>query len=134
MKKITVEQVNEKIAEFQKKYLNPALSICGHDQIHDLKKGASKYYPFTHEQGVYAILAGKSVLYIGKASSMKSNIGKRAGSYFYKDGSPKSNHTWTKPPTHLAAWKAPEGAPFIATALEQFLIQKLGPPDNTRGR
>ena len=104
--------------------------ICKSENSHDLKNDTSKVWPFSDDKGVYAILHHDMVLYIGKASHQ--GMGYRLGSYFDKDGNPKQGHTWTEIPTHVVTWKVPEDSPFEASALEEFLIRELAPPDNER--
>jgi hypothetical protein len=45
-----------------------------------------------------------------------------------------SKYTWTKEPTHFVAWGIPDESFFEASALEEFLIDRLQNelPDNTR--
>uniref|UniRef100_UPI001BE3D448 hypothetical protein n=2 Tax=Vibrio anguillarum TaxID=55601 RepID=UPI001BE3D448 len=77
--------------------------------------------------------------YIGKASWQQ--LGYRLGSYFRysidrKSGIPKKNDVWSKPPTHLITWAVPDELFFEASALEEYLIFKLGSllPDNVLGK
>ena len=46
----------------------------------------------------------------------------------------KIKGTWKKEePFFVATVPVPDDTPFEAAALEEYLIQKFGPPDNTRG-
>ena len=90
--------------------------------------GAPGCYAFYDEQG--------TLLYVGKAS-MAHNLGSRVASYFRRD-----NTAGVTIPRHVG-WKAlppryvqtiPVRKPYEAPSLEEYLIGKLDPPDNTRGR
>lgn len=84
--------------------------------------------------GVYVILsADETVLYIGKAWF----IGRRLGDHFRKGPqgectSPKG-YRWSKPPVYVITIAVPEDKRFMATCLEEYLIEKLRPLDNTMG-
>jgi len=92
-------------------------------------------YPHCEKKGVYFIF-GKTgrLLYIGKASL--TSLGDRVGSYFrYADDKKtcKIKGTWKDSPAFLATVAVPDDMPFEAAALEEFLIGRLKPSENTVG-
>ncbi len=98
--------------------------------------GWPETWPHNDRRGVYAILSAIEVLYVGKASL--SPIGARLSSYFRygpnRECQTYSNHVWSSVPTHVVAWAVPDDRFFEASALEEYLIRILDPPDNTTGR
>ena len=91
-----------------------------------------------NERGVYAVFSGDKLLRIGKASHQ--GMGFRLSSYF-RYGEEKQCVTtpgqkWTKTPTSVSTWAVPKDMPFEASALEEFLIGRLGDelPDNAVGK
>ena len=93
-------------------------------------------YPYAERAGVYLIFSELlDILYIGKAS-MGSCIGKRLWTYFHfalEQECILKHSTWTQPPRFLMIVAVPEDMPFEAPALEEFLIGRLLPPDNSAG-
>ena len=85
----TLDDLNNEIHEFDEKYRSGNLNLSP-SPIYDLHKdqsnnqGAEPGWPDTWpnngKRGIYAILSGNEVLYIGKASL--GPIGGRLGSYF----------------------------------------------------
>jgi hypothetical protein len=95
-------------------------------------------WPFGWRQGVYFIFGSQvRLLYIGKAS-MRHPIGGRLSFYFQyarPDKSCRVVHAgWSEQPRFLATLAVPESMAFEAPALEEFLIERLSPPDNVNGR
>jgi hypothetical protein len=89
-------------------------------------------------QGVYFIFGSQvRLLYIGKAS-MRHPIGGRLSCYFQYarpgNGCRVVHAGWSEPPRFVAALAVPKGMAFEAPALEEFLIERLSPPDNVKGR
>ena len=120
-----LDQLNAKIAEFGIEGIEP----CG---VFDLNKDSSQdKWPCADDTGIYAIFSGERLLYIGQSSN---TIGARLGDYFKKgdDNTTKLDpkHTWTSPPTRFATWKI-ELTTSRLLELEEFLIRKLNPCDNT---
>lgn len=90
-------------------------------------------WPNGSKKGVYLVLNEKmELLYIGKAS-MNSAIGARLSAWFPGTKNCKVNGQWTEEPTFLATIPVPDQTPFLAAALEEFLIGKFNPSDNTHG-
>jgi excinuclease UvrABC nuclease subunit len=83
---------------------------------------------------VYAIFsADETLLYVGKSGF----IGDRLADHFRKDAngaciSPPL-YRWSKDPIYVITIAAPEGKKFVASRLEEYLIERLQPCDNTRG-
>jgi hypothetical protein len=105
----------------------------GYDLTHDWNP--NEEWPNSREAGVYVITdESLEVLYIGKASN-KSSIGSRLGTYFRNDrktGLCEVIHSWKKPPQYIYTIVAKN--PFQAPSLEEYLIHKCDPTDNTVGR
>ena len=89
-------------------------------------------------KGVYLILDCKlSVIYIGKAS-MHNTLGYRLSGYFAytNDGTGRCrivHSDWGVRPEFVATIAVPERMGFEAAALEEFLIDRLQPRENTHG-
>lgn len=95
-------------------------------------------WPHNGEAGVYAIFdEDLNLLYVGK-SSMNNSIGSRLSSYFGfetdKSCLIKQPTGWSQSPRFVQAIAVPEGMRYEAPALEEYLIMKLTPPDNTKGK
>ena len=74
------------------------------------------------------------LLYVGKAS-MGSCLGKRLYTYFGAAQECVLKHTtWTQSPRFMLTIAVPESMPFEAPALEEFLIGRLEPTNNSVGR
>ncbi len=90
-------------------------------------------WPDGARKGVYLVLNRRTkVAYVGKAS-MSSAMGSRLSAWFPGRASCKIKGTWKEEPFFVATVPVPDDTPFEAAALEEYLIQKFGPPDNTRG-
>lgn len=90
-------------------------------------------WPCNGHAGVYLILAAKDeVVYIGQSIS----FGYRFYQYF-KDNNgtcvPRSEN-WTKDPAGIVAISAPDDKKYERLSLEEYLIERLKPIDNTRGK
>lgn len=97
------------------------------------------YWPNADKPGVYIFLDAKlNVRYIGKTSMWRS-LGDRLGAYFrYADPVSKKclippEHGWEVQPEFLVTIGMLPETGFEASAIEEYLISKLQPPDNTLG-
>ena len=94
-------------------------------------------WPHASRKGVYIIMDEQlNVLYVGKAS-FENTIGARLGSYFAfaTDRACKIvDENWSAPPRYVSSVAVPDDSAFEAPALEEYLIRKLVPRDNTVGR
>ncbi|HVM48392.1 MAG TPA: hypothetical protein VMU04_10210 [Candidatus Acidoferrum sp.] len=94
-------------------------------------------WPCGADPGVYFIFGtGVRLLYVGKAS-MGANIGSRLSTWFKETpgrGCRVVHSGWSEQPRFVAALRVPAGMAFEAPALEEFLIDRLSPPDNRNGR
>lgn len=146
---VTIEDIDKLVAKFSSEYRRaglPAICKSGIYSLHsDRNKviNATSYWPDTwpncQERGVYAIMSGPAVLYIGKAS--QQDLGYRLSSYFVhspdkQSGVPTKGHQWSQAPISVATWAVPREQFFEASALEEYLIYNLSDrlPDNTRGK
>lgn len=84
--------------------------------------------------GVYVIFSSdETTLYVGKAWF----LGQRLADHFRKDAkgacvSP-ANYIWSKLPMYVITIAVPSDKRFVASCLEEYLIEKLQPLDNTIG-
>lgn len=146
---VTIEDIDKLVARFSSEYRRAELPEIRRSGIYSLHSDKSRvlnatlYWPDTwplcQERGVYAILAGDAVLYIGKAS--QQDLGYRLGSYFAysvdrQSAIPAKGHQWSQMPTSIVTWAVPRELFFEASALEEYLIYNLRDrlPDNTRGK
>lgn len=95
-------------------------------------------WPNGLSRGVYFVLArGGGLLYVGKAS-IKATIGSRLAHWFQTEKATQAckvvHPGWTDKPMYVATLAVADDMSFEAPALEEYLIQKLSPPDNVRGR
>jgi hypothetical protein len=144
----TLHEIEVIIAEFTEKYRREEFSKIRKSRVYKLSPDQSttnnneycwpQTWPNNDYPGVYAILSGDEVLYIGKASLQI--LGYRLSSYFKyskdrKSAVPNTSHVWSKPPTGVVTWAVPHELFFEASALEEFLIYKLKDklPDNRVG-
>ena len=95
------------------------------------------YWPDCDRYGIYAIFDDSlSLLYIGKAS-MNNPISNRLGRWFGRniDGTCRiKDLNWSRPPRYVATAAVDDDMRFEAAAIEEYLIMKLVPIDNTRGK
>jgi|SRR5690606_33756384 len=136
------------VRTYQEHYRSPALTPFEIAAPYDLfpERGAGSFscqrqWPnsWLHPMraGVYAFFSEDAkLLYIGKAS-FRSSISARLATYCgYQEGpgSPckLSNH-WKGSPRYVVIVAVPEETRFEASALEEFLISKLQPPENSVG-
>ena len=94
-------------------------------------------WPYPLRAGVYAFFSeGARLLYVGKAS-FRSSISARLATYCgYHEGpgSPcRLLGQWKRFPRYVVIVAVPEETRFEASALEEFLISTLQPPENSIG-
>jgi len=94
-------------------------------------------WPFVCSPGVYFVFdAEMQVLYIGKAS-MNSWFGARLSTYFKvgadKECVVKNPGSWNGVPRFVAVIPMEDEFKFEAPGLEEYLIAKLDPIDNSNG-
>jgi hypothetical protein len=130
----TIENVDKLIKEYSER-LRPETNFKAEiSNLYNLKKmkGSKEFgwpdpWPHGGSPGIYVILHEEEVLYIGKASLQW--IGDRLSSYFRygekRECIQNRNHNWKKPPTHVVAWKVPKDQFYEASAMEEYLINKL---------
>ena len=140
-----IEVLNHYKAHFRRESLPPLKPISGlyalFPELESAPEVTAKWpdaWPDGGFQGVYFVFGTQlRLLYIGKAS-MRHQIGARL-SFWFKyarpDRSCKVVHTgWSEQPRFVATLAVPDGMAFEAPALEEFLIERLSPPDNVNGR
>jgi hypothetical protein len=125
------------VNEYESKYRGQDLAPFIYVKPYEL--GCEEFWPkiTTTHKGVYGILSNDELLYIGKVTGKTRVLCHRMNDYFiirsdFTYGG--SKYTWTKEPTHFVAWGIPDESFFEASALEEFLIDRLQNelPDNTR--
>ena len=89
-------------------------------------------WPCYDKAGVYLILSSdEEIIYVGQSRSM----GSRFYRYFKdKEGSCVIMDNWTKKPRYIIAIPSEEGAAYERLSLEEYLIERLAPSDNTLGK
>ena len=100
----------------------------------DGEYGIKEYsWPGNQKAGVYLILDElDNIIYVGQSSS----LGRRFYHYFkgsdgvctYREGS------WSATPKAIVAIVAPDDARYERLSLEEYLIERLQPVDNIRGK
>lgn len=127
----------ELVSEFETKYRGSGLAPFKYVEPYEL--GCKKFWPevMTTHRGVYGIFSGCDLIYIGKVTGKTRVLCHRMNDYFviredFTYGGAK--HHWSREPTHFVAWGVPDESFFEASALEEFLIDRLQHelPDNTR--
>lgn len=129
------------LRDYEECYLSKGSARLQYSEPFDLEEGfrRNSYYPYASDKKVYAILDSEGVvLYVGKASH-GGTLGARFASYFSynKDSAsgaafqPRSIN-WTRPPCSIVAVKVVNA--WEASSLEEYLIAKLAPEDNTVGK
>jgi GIY-YIG catalytic domain len=125
--------VRNAVEAYCNKYcISPAFEIS---ELYDLQTDwTTKDYPFAKECGCYVFYADsdKPLLYIGKASL--NDLGSRLSSHFLSDQSraiPRRSG-WTSPPRFMQTIRVHEQ--YEAPSLEEYLIRRLSPSDNTAAR
>ena len=96
-------------------------------------------WPNGDKPGVYLFLDSKlNVRYIGK-TTMWSSLKQRLGAYFcYSDKVQKrcsipKEHGWSIQPEFVVTIGVPLRTAFESSAIEEYLINRLRPPENTIG-
>jgi hypothetical protein len=140
----TLKKLQDAIAEYETDYRRQDFGRFEPGALYDLFPPATgsplawpEPWPHSDDAGVYAVLdASRSVLYVGKAS-FNHCLGGRLASYFAyekgRKGSCKIIHKWHAKPRYVYIVPVPHDRTFEASALEEFLIRKLQPPDNKVG-
>ena len=101
------------------------------------KKNWENEWPNGDKAGVYIFFDNNlDVIYVGKAS-MNNTLSTRLYSYFRynkKTGACKIKHNdWTTNPRYVLTVAVPTNMSFEAPAIEEYLICKMQPKDNTIG-
>ncbi|HAU8295564.1 TPA: hypothetical protein I7152_22120 [Vibrio vulnificus] len=132
-----LEQLRALVSEFEGKYRG--LNLEPFQYVEPYVLGCKLFWPevMTTHRGVYAIFHNDELLYIGKVTGKTRVLCHRMNDYFIirDDFSYEgSKDQWSKEPTHFVAWGVPHDSFFEASALEEFLIDRLQNdlPDNTR--
>jgi len=94
-------------------------------------------WPNADRKGVYALFGSQlDLIYIGKVS-MKNTIGARLSGYFINDNEgicKLKDSRIANDPRYISTAAFPDDIAFFSAALEEFLIAKLNPINNQRGR
>ena len=128
--------IEDCIEQFNINYPRPKMKPIKLCSNYDLDEDWSKNtpYPTLDKAGVYFLLDGEyKLLYIGESS----NMGYRWSAYinWSKDKSTYSVVDHRFPSLkHLYAIEIPEGHEFERLAIEEYMIKKLNPVANTKGK
>ena len=123
--------LNKYVRQYSKTYGLKKVKIY---DPYDLIEDWPNAWPFAGKPGIYVFLnRNKRIIYVGKAS-INNTIAARLSAYFVygKDGKfrTKRGHNWTTKPRYVVAVTVNKA--FEAPSLEEFLIGKIKPEDNTR--
>lgn len=126
------EKLKEVLSKYHSNWRNPRLAPLKTSEPYDLDNDFDKFYPCATEPGCYMFFSKDwEISYIGKAV----NLGRRIGSYLRQDRPSRKMlllYEWKLQPRYIVAVSVKER--FEAPSLEEYLIQRLDPPDNTQGR
>lgn len=148
---ITLDQVRDALSQYVLTYRHPDLPPLEMSGIYDLfpEDHADPVantcavwpanYPNRYSRGVYLMLgAHQQLLYVGKVSMNNSFDSRLAGYFSYTtDGKKRcqvKHDTWGTRPEFLITIPVSSDMAFEAAALEEYLIDRLQPPDNTKGK
>jgi hypothetical protein len=148
-REVMLGRLNEELDEYEGKYRHPALpSLRRGDERGDLyalfpegKESTpgvalcwNDQWPNSDRTGVYVVFGYSGrLLYVGKADF----IGKRLGCYFSSEGGGRcriKHSGWSEQPMYVTTVAVPDESSFEVFSLEQYLIRRLDPCDNTAGR
>ena len=136
------------IKEFEMKYRGQGLVTFDVSALYDLfpdddgqhanlighKWSKTERWPHTDRAGVYAVLdSSLHLLYIGESSW----LGNRLSAYFKyaEDSGCRVVHpNWSARPRYVLTVAIASDTAFERFSLEQYLIRRLAPIDNTRGK
>lgn len=129
---ITLDKVKILVQEYQVKYRNPSQEPFDYIEHCDLITENPECPKLAARKGVYVIMKDDYVLYIGKSSAQRKAIWHRIFDHIYSSR-PSS---WANEATSFVGWAVPDDSFFEASALEEFLIFKLGNnlPNNRVGK
>lgn len=138
MNEINISNIKEALNEYNNRYNT-------HFQIGDkyalFPKGDEYGYkknewPGNKHAGVYFVMSEENkLLYIGQSK----DLGQRLYSHFPPKGTPNNpictfKGNWSIQPCFLYVTTVPDNAIWERLSLEEFLIQKFNPIDNTLGK
>ena len=138
------ETVRDMVKAYSRDFRHPNLPVFEISGLYDLfplettPHAVSAKWPDTwinsNRAGVYFVLdADLIVLYIGQAL----NFGYRFGEYFKGGKGPcklNETHIWKGSPRFVETIAVPETSIFERLALEEYLISRIKPGDNIRGK
>jgi hypothetical protein len=142
--------IRDLLGQYHKRYRNPELNPLKISNVYYLHPEIDKVpreteeqwpnrWPYSDKPGVYLIFGlHMRLLYVGK-TSMNNTIGSRLGDYFQytKDGTKrcqKKHSGWVEEPMYVAIIPVDDEAAFEAAAIEEYLIKKLQPINNEKGK
>ncbi len=131
-----IDKIQSAINDLNTNYPRPRIGLIAIDGQYDLENDWPKAYPNVKSAGVYILLdSNNSLLYVGK-TSCDSSFGKRFNQYFMygEDKKYKVKNKYYAEVKKILTIPLPSGHEFEASAIEEFLIQKLNPRLNKIGR
>jgi hypothetical protein len=139
-----IETLTVAIEEYSSKYRGFGLPDLEMSDLYDLfpagdhsnsNKAWPAKWPMAEKPGVYFFFDDDlQLLYVGKAS-MNNTLGARLSSYcgYAADRSCQLKHSWSRKPRFVTVIGLNDDLRFEAPALEEFLIMRLKPVENTVG-
>jgi hypothetical protein len=134
------EQFRQALEEY-KKWRHPGLTplqegapyaLFAEHASSDVKLHWNEQWPNSDDPGVYLIFSASGLLlYVGKSWFLGSRLGAHFGgssTCWIKEGG------WTEDPLYVITVGVPAKARFEAACLEEFLIERLQPCDNSVGK
>ncbi len=128
-----LERLSAALDELNARYPRPGIDPLVLSEAYDVKTDWVKYYPGVGKPGAYALFDEKwRLLKVGKSSG---DLGIRLGSYFRHDGQGAGQFARPSPwksdtdARFIVAIELPPGHAFEAAAIEEFLIDRLSPPN-----
>ena len=130
-----LEELTKFVEQYESTYRGANLEPFQFVERYDLNSGMP-CPPLAAKRGIYAIFSDEQLLYIGKSSAKKKAIWHRIVDHFRLGMKTKPTAKWSATPTHFVAWAVPDDSFFEASALEEFLIDRMKDklPDNRVGK
>jgi hypothetical protein len=140
-----LEEFKRKLDDYERTFRHPDRKRFDRSGLYALspettvptEKHWDEEWPNSNRAGIYVIFGNSRVLYVGKARK----LGRRLACYFQYEFPRAGNKCriihdgcWKEKPLYVATVAVPDDSKFEAASLEEYLIEKLHPCDNTLGR
>lgn len=143
--KAAIERLTAALDEYERDYRNPKRDKFDRGVLYALFPEEAKVptqrhwdmeWEYSERTGVYVIFGATQVLYVGTACK----LGRRLACYFQYEFPGVGQkcrivHEWQRElPAYVVTIAVPGDSTVEAASLEQYLIARLDPCNNTRGR